>query len=144
MVRITRRAPDERGEASIEFMVFTIAVIIPIAYFIFTMASLQATSFAVEAAARESARILAHDWQASDFADRQVETIFADYRLRSADEVESVCEPQPCASGSMVTVRISTHVDYPLIPTQWLDSVVPKIPVRATYSMPVGGVEIVP
>lgn len=144
MARIIHYPGEESGEASIEFVFFTIAIIIPIAYFIFTMASLQATSFAVEAAARESARILAHDWSASDFAERQVQTIFSDYHLPGADQVESVCEPEPCAFGSVVTVRIQTHVDYPLIPTGWLESVVPQIPVRATYSAPVVGVEIVP
>lgn len=133
----------ENGEATVEFVLFTIAVIIPVAYFIFAMASVQAHLFAVEASAREAARILARNWQDTDFADRQVELVFSDYQLPEADVVESVCEPQPCAAGSLVTVRVSTHVDLPLLPSGWFEEVA-RLPVSATHSFPVVGVGIAP
>ncbi|MDO5721438.1 MAG: hypothetical protein Q4P06_02710 [Actinomycetaceae bacterium] len=136
------RRPQEEGEAVVEFLFLTVALIIPIAYFILTVASLQATVFAAESSARESARILSRNWASSELAEKQVETIFADFGIQPPQVLESTCSPQPCASGSLVTVKVETYVEYPLIPTRWLASVVPTIPVTASATMPVEALHV--
>lgn len=138
------RAEDsQRGDAVVEFVLLAAAILIPIAYFIMTLAKVEAAVFAAEATARETTRILSQNWDNTDLADSQRERIFSDYGIDSQPQVVAECEPRSCAAGAVVTVRVITQVPYPLIPRFWSEALVPQIPIEVTATRPIVQVELV-
>ncbi|MDO5720427.1 MAG: hypothetical protein Q4P05_06785 [Actinomycetaceae bacterium] len=133
----------ENGEATVEFLALVVAIIVPLAYFIFTLATVQATIFASEAAARESARILAHDHTRTAFAQRQVDQIFTDYQAGSPRNLAITCDPAPCNGTSTVHVQVDATVDLPLMPDRWAGALSP-IPIRVHVAMPTHRVHLEP
>lgn len=133
----------ENGEATVEFLALTVAIIVPLAYFIFTLASVQATVFASEAAARESARILAHDHSQTRFAERQVEQIFEDYRVHARRTVTTTCDPASCGGDAIIHVNVDSSVELPLIPDAWAHALSP-IPIHVHIAMPTHSVHLEP
>lgn len=133
----------ENGEATVEFLALTVAIIVPLAYFIFTLASVQATVFASEAAARESARILTHDHTQTAFAQRQVEQIFADYHGGVRRTVTTTCDPMSCDGDATIHVDVEATVELPLMPDVWAHALSP-IPIHVHVAMPTRNVHLEP
>ena len=67
----SNRWSDDRGEATVEFIGLVAVLVIPIVYLVVALAQIQAGLFAVEAGAREAARVLAEDPGASQTAAAQ-------------------------------------------------------------------------
>lgn len=122
---------SEGGEAVVEFIMLTAALIIPLVYLILTLAQLQATVFAVEGAARDVAFLTAHGETDETLVGRHVRQIFSDY-LGEGQEPQLVrkwCEPAPCQPGSLVHVEVAATVPLPLIPTGLSEVLQAGIPV---------------
>ncbi len=138
-----RNSDRESGEATVEFIGMAVILIIPVAYFIITIAAIQAAVFASEAAAREAGRILANNPDSATHVSRQVDQIFTDYPVNGTHNLEVVCQPQPCANAKTVHVQVSTKVQLPLIPNAFQSVLVPSVPISADYVVPVSAVRLV-
>lgn len=139
----TASKDPESGEATVEFIAMTIVILIPLAYFIFTIAAVQSAVLASEAAARETGRIMANKPEATAHVSRQADQIFSDYRVDGAHTVTVQCEPQPCANADLIQVRVEVHVELPLIPDALRGALMPTIPVIADYAIPVSKLQLV-
>ncbi|WIK64746.1 pilus assembly protein [Gleimia hominis] len=113
----------ESGEATIEFIGLALVLLIPVVYLVFTIGTVQSTSLAVEAASRESARILSEDPTNYEYADRQVAQIFSDYGVSAPTEVDARCEPASCTGQARIHVTVNAVVSLPLVPDRWVGSV---------------------
>lgn len=117
------RARRDAGSASLEFLVATAVLLIPIVYLVLAVSVVQAASLGVESAARHGARVFvqADDPSEADAAfERAVQLTLADYGVDDGGvEVSIACAPEPtdCFDrGSLVTVRVGTAVQLPLFP----------------------------
>lgn len=123
-VTVRPAAPDvpridegERGGALVEFIVLTVALLIPVIYMVLSLSMVQASVFAAEAASREAARVLAADPQDLDTARAQAELAFGDHGLPSPESMTMGCVPAGCHGASVqVSVTVSTTVPIPLVP----------------------------
>lgn len=119
----TSRLRSEDGSASIEFVSLGVLLLIPIAYLMLSLASIQAAALSSEAAARTAARILAESGYSDDGrAAAELATAFAldahGYDLDQATILVS-CAPSPsnCAdAGSLITVTVTVNAILPLVP----------------------------
>lgn len=139
MIAVLRRrlGPAERGSAVIEFIVVGVLLSLPVFYLVITLARVQAGTYAVTAAARESARgFVAADalGPASGRAVAAARMAFQDQGFGSAGSVTMTCGGPCLTRGSTATARASLAVDLPLIP-DFLRGVVPsRIAVSATHT----------
>ncbi|WP_297554861.1 hypothetical protein [uncultured Actinomyces sp.] len=134
---------DEAGEATVEFVAMLVIILIPVAYFIFTVAAFQAAVFASEAATRESGRLLANDPLAHTHVERQVDQIFTDYNVSGEHSLEVVCDPTPCSQAKFVSIEVQTQVALPLIPDAMARVLHPQVPVVSSVHVPVNRIELV-
>lgn len=127
----------ERGSAVVEFLVVGILLALPVFYLVITLARLQAGTYAVTAAARESARtFVAADTPAAaqQRSAAAARLAFQDQGFGSQGQVSTRCSGVCLARGSTVTTRADLSVDLPLIP-DFLRGVVPSsISVSATHT----------
>ena len=117
------RGADERGSGLVELVWLGLLLLLPLLWVVLSVFEVQRGSFGVSAAARAAAR--AYALAPDDAAGRQraravAEQALADQGLSDVPlDVAVTCSPYPhaCHSGtSVVTVRISTAVDLPLVP----------------------------
>ena len=135
------RGEAERGDAIVEFVVLTVVLIVPVIYFVVSLAAVQATMFAAEAGAREAARVLAADPGDVDVARAQVDLAFMDFGLSTPASVEMGCVPVGCGGERpRMQVTISTTVPLPLVPS-WVGQP-GLIPVSATSQALVEGLSV--
>lgn len=128
-------APDA-GNAIVEFLGVALLLLVPVVYLALTLGRLQATTFAVDGAAREAARAVA----TADDAASAERRVLAAVRLALADQgvgadpadaTTVTCDGDCLAPGATITVRVAT--DVPLPGTDWLQGAVPlAVPVTAT------------
>lgn len=135
------RLSDEGGSAVIEFSWLAILLLVPLVYLVLCLARLQAGSYAVTQAARESARafVTAHDDAAAHARSRAAANLaLVDQGFEAQGEVTVSCTASPCLSpGAVVTTRAAVAVPLPLAPAV-LGGVIPlEIPVSATQVVPV-------
>lgn len=140
------RLADEGGSAVIEFSWLAILLLVPLVYLVLCLARLQAGSYAVTQAARESARafVTAQDDAAAHARSHAAADIsFADQGFDAQGELTLSCTASPCLSpGASVTTRAAVVVPLPLAPA-FLEGVVPlEIPVSATQVAPVPEYEV--
>lgn len=142
--RLRRAAADtaadaERGSAVVEFVTLGVLLLIPVIYFVLVMGRLQAAAFAVEAASRGGARVLAAaetEEEGAARADTVVDLALADQGFDDPEDpsatVSVTCETEPCLTPeSTVTVVVEVEVVLPGVPA-FLDGVIPaRVPVRA-------------
>lgn len=115
-----RRRPavlaDDRGNAIVEFVVLSAALLIPSLYLVLTLGSVQAAVFAADTISRDAARIHAVETDpdvAAARAARHAELVLEDFGLEPGDVVEISCSEDPCSTpgGTVVaTVRIPVPV----------------------------------
>lgn len=139
---VRNRVGEDSGEATVEFLALTVAILIPLTYFIITLAAVQATAFATEAVARETARIMSHDYTQAAHARRQAKQIFADYGVGGTPLVMTYCEPMPCAATSTIHAHVEASVPIPLLPQAWADSLDP-LPVQSHVAMAVNRARLI-
>ncbi|WP_326960195.1 MULTISPECIES: hypothetical protein [unclassified Arthrobacter] len=111
----------ERGSAVVEFTFLSLLLMVPLVYFIITMAQLQGGSFAVVGAADQAAKVFVAQPDAAAgqaAAEQAVLLALADHGLTATDaEVETSCAPADCmAAGSAVTVTVHLTVPLPFLP----------------------------
>ncbi|KYH45911.1 pilus assembly protein [Branchiibius sp. NY16-3462-2] len=127
----------EDGSAVIEFLVVGILLALPVFYLVITLARLQAGTYAVTAAARESARtFVAADnaAMANQRASAAARLAFQDQGFGNQGKLTARCGGACLTRGSTVTTRADLAVDLPLIP-DFLRGVVPSsISVSATHT----------
>lgn len=136
---VATEAGLEAGEALIEFLAVMILFVIPVFYIILALGQLQASTYAAEAAARNAARILAANPNASVLAERQAQLAFSDFGL-PAPAINANCQPSACPTNGVVTVSVEANTPLPLVP-DWVGARV-SFPVIAQVSMPVEGLSV--
>ena len=112
---------DDRGSASIEFLVAGFVLLIPVVYLMIAMSSIQSASFAVEGAARQAARVFVEspdDASARDAMARAVEFALVDHGVDpTAASVSITCDSDPCLTRrGTVTVSVALAAQLPLMP----------------------------
>ena len=109
---------SERGDASVEFLGILVVLVIPVLYIVLAVGQVSAGAMAVDAGAREAARILAEDPAREADASHAVALIVEDFGI-DADVVPNCvgCE----GDGGVVDVRVSVRVPLPYMPA-WLGS----------------------
>lgn len=132
----------ERGSASVEFLAFSVLVLVPLVYLIITLATIQAAAFAAHSSVRDVGRILATT-QAADggaaAADQSVRLAFADHGM-SVDPAQSLtirCSDDACESG-FATIAVSVEVPLPWMPLFLADSLGLKINISSETMTVVG------
>ncbi len=129
-------AAGDAGNAIVEFLGVTLLLLVPVVYLALTLGRLQATTFAVDGAAREAARAITtatSDESAGRRALTAVALALADQGVDAdpATATSVACDPGCLDPGATVTVRVVA--DAPLPGTGWLEDVVPlTVPVSAT------------
>lgn len=136
-----RRLSDDSGTAVIEFTWLAILLLVPLIYLVLALARLQAGSYAVTQAARESARafVTADVDESAHARSRAAAAIaFADQGFERQGALSVACSDSPCLSpGATVRTRAQVRVPLPLVPALLRDVVPLEVPVSATQVAPV-------
>lgn len=120
---LRRALADDRGSASIEFLVGGLLLLVPVAYLVVALGLIQGGALGVEAAARHTARAIALASDAAD-AERRAGLVLADvgreYGLPAETlEIDLACAG-PSAScpdaGETLTVTVRARIPLPLVP----------------------------
>ncbi len=138
-----RRRADT-GNAQVEFLGVALVLILPVLYLALTLGRIQAATFAVEGAAKESARaFVTADSVAEGQARAEVATSLAlsDQGFEDvlpADVLELACSTDPClAPGSEVVTVVRYDVALPFVPAGIRSWVPLSVPVQAVHTSPV-------
>jgi hypothetical protein len=124
-VRRTRRATSARsesGSALVEFIWLGILLLVPLIYAVLSVFEVQRGAYAVTAASRAAARAysLAPDDAAGGARARlAAEVALRDQGIERPATVDVHCSPVPgdcLLPGSIISVRVTTQVDLPLLP----------------------------
>lgn len=118
-VLVDESGEGESGEASVEFIGLVFILVLPIIYLIVGLAAVQAGIFAVEAGAREAARVLAEDPSDRDVALAQIDRAFIDFHIASPPVTSlkrTGSGENSEGSGGEVDVVVSTSIPLPLVP----------------------------
>ena len=112
---------SEQGSAVVEFTFLSLLLMVPLVYFIITVAQIQAGSFAVVGAADQAAKVFVAQPDAASgraAAEQAVLLALADYGYGAANgSLDTSCQPADCAAaGSAVTVTVQLTVPLPLVP----------------------------
>lgn len=144
--RVRDRFADEGGTAVIEFVWLAVLLLVPLIYLVLCLARLQAGSYAVTQAARESARAFVtaeDDRAASSRSQAAADIAFEDQGFVGQGGLSVSCTGTPCLTpGESVTTEASVSVPLPLVPAFLGDSVPLEIPVSATQVAPVPTYEV--
>jgi len=139
-----RRTRDEDGTALVELTWLGILLLIPMLWIVMSVFEVQRGAFAVSAAARAAGRAYAlapTDAEGSHRAQLVARQALADQGLDDAPlTVQVTCTPYPhsCHQGtSVITVRIASRVDLPLLPAV-LGGSAPTFALDATHTVPIG------
>ena len=111
---------NERGDASVEFLGILVVLVIPVLYIVLAVGQVSAGAMAVDAGAREAARILAEDPAREADASHAVALIVEDFGSDAQADVSPNCVGCE-GDGGVVDVRVSVRVPLPFVPA-WLGS----------------------
>ena len=111
---------SERGDASVEFLGILVVLVIPGLYIVLAVGQVSAGAMAVDAGAREAARILAEDPAREADASHAVALIVEDFGIDAQADVVPNCVGCE-GDGGVVDVRVSVRVPLPYMPA-WLGS----------------------
>lgn len=127
-------ASSESGSAVVEFVFLGVLLLVPVVYFVITVAALQGASFAATGAADHAVKSFAQatdDGAASAAAEAAVAVAMADFGLADhSARLELTCDRSPCLQAG-AAVRAVVRVDVPL----------PFSPVEPRFGLTVGRVE---
>ncbi len=123
MRRWSRWGRNDEGSAALEFITVGVILLVPLAYLIITLGTVQQAMLGAEAAARHTARVIGQAENAADAADRGdavLASVIDEYDLNAADvDVSVTCTPAGAdcpRSGATVVVTVSTRVSLPFVP----------------------------
>lgn len=132
---------DDRGSASLEFLTLGTLLIVPLAYLMLTLSSLQGASIAAESAARNAARLLASDPESAEtqsLAETTIELAASDHGFEpnSVERIVECASPDgQCATpGAVLTVTVTIAVPLPFAPNLTGGAAPLSIPTSATSS----------
>ncbi|WP_218958129.1 peptidase T4 [Actinomyces trachealis] len=116
---LRRHLGQEEGNASVEFLGWSVAVLVPVVYLVVALAQVQAASFATSAAAQSATRLLlAHPGaQGVALAHSSVVLTLTDQHIDAAAAANALtleCSQTDCAGGEAVA-RVAVGVDLPLL-----------------------------
>ncbi|MCB7136444.1 pilus assembly protein [Cellulosimicrobium marinum] len=130
----------ERGNAVVEFLGLALVLLLPVMYLVLTLGRVQAATFAVEGAARESARAFVTASSSADGAERAVVAVglaLADQGFDEADPGSALgvsCSAAGClAPGGSVETVVRLDVPLPFVPGFVRDAVPLSVPVEARH-----------
>ncbi|WP_394216864.1 hypothetical protein [Brachybacterium vulturis] len=107
----------ENGNALVEFVVLSAALLIPSLYLVLTLGNVQAAVFAADSISRDVARIHATESDpelAVEQMARHTDLILEDHGLPTGDVVTLHCTEDPCATpGGTVTAQVRIPVPVP-------------------------------
>ena len=106
---------NERGDASVEFLGILVVLVIPVLYIVLAVGQVSAGAMAVDAGAREAARILAEDPAREADASHAVALIVEDFGIDAQADVSPNCVGCE-GDGGVVDVRVSVRVPLPFVP----------------------------
>ncbi|MBF0958934.1 1-hydroxy-2-methyl-2-(E)-butenyl 4-diphosphate synthase [uncultured Actinomyces sp.] len=124
---------SERGDASVEFLGILVVLVIPVLYIVLAIGQVSAGAMAVDAGAREAARILAQDSGRRADAERAVALIVEDFGVDAPASVSSSCAACASSEGA-IEVSVSVRVPLPFLPA-WLGTL--GVTVSSSASAPV-------
>jgi Flp pilus assembly pilin Flp len=137
MSRLLLRVRRDDGAAVVEFVVLVVLVIVPIAYAVIAVMTVQSAAFAVSQAARESARAFTQAdslTEARAAARIATRVALADQGVRvRGDELTLDCEGSCLTPGSSIRVSVATRVRLPFLPESLANSTVGAVPVSAVH-----------
>ncbi|MBX3088153.1 MAG: hypothetical protein KF742_06660 [Cryobacterium sp.] len=123
-MRRLKLSTSEEGSASLEFITVGLILLVPLVYLVIAIASIQASAFAVEGAARQATRVFVqapNSAEAAARAERAIRFALADAGLDELEPRVSIsCSPNPgnCLTRQgMVTISISLTAPLPLAPS---------------------------
>ncbi|MBX3103358.1 MAG: hypothetical protein KF867_00115 [Cryobacterium sp.] len=135
----SRRLINDDGNASLEFVTIGLILLVPFVYLILAIASIQASAFGVEGAARQASRVFVQapsEALAASRAERAIQFALADAGLKDAKpRVEVSCSPNPnnCLNRlGTVTVDIFLVAPLPLAPSVLNADLPLGVPLHAT------------
>lgn len=104
----------DHGRASIEFLVFSVVLLVPIIFGIQSLWAIQGASIATEQAARDAVRAFTQQTgtsQARAVADRVARRVVQEHGVLGALRIDYRCQVASClAPGSLVEARVTTDV----------------------------------
>lgn len=132
----------DQGSAVVEFLGLTLVLLIPLVYLVLVLGRLEAAAFAVEGAARESARAYVAADDDEDGARRAVAATALAIRDQGFDDdptdaLAITCDGPCLTPGGEVTASVQVVVPLPFVPDFARDALPLEIPVSATRSAPV-------
>ena len=135
---------DQRGSALVELTWLGVLLLIPMLWIVLSVSDVQRGAFGVSSAARAAGRAYAvapDDALGRVRAEQAARQALADQGLRGVPVTVTVtCAPYPhaCHQGtSVVTVRVATRVDLPLLPDV-LGGQAPSFALDAEHIVPIG------
>jgi Flp pilus assembly protein TadG len=118
---VTRRRPEDSGNAMIEFVFLAVLLMIPLVYLLLTVFHVQRAAFAANAATREAGRAFATAATEDAGLGRAyaaAAVALADHSLTLAAGQPGIeCDHRPCLTpGGRIYVTIDTEVPLPFLP----------------------------
>ena len=136
------RPRDDAGTALVEFVWLGLILLVPLVWIVLSVFEVQRGAFAVTSAARSAARAFAlADTNAAGEA-RARAAIRQAFDDQGGDDrgfrFEITCGTGDChAAGEVITVRVWTRVDLPLLPDV-LGGDAPSFALDSTHTVPIG------
>lgn len=111
----------DEGTASVEFVLFGIMLLVPLAYLLLTIFSVQSAAYGVSSASREAGRAFVQAPAGADPQERAFAAAWValqDYGIDlSPSQLVVSCSASPCLTpGATVQVSIDLSVALPLLP----------------------------
>ncbi len=108
-----RSSGGESGRASLEFLVASIILLVPLVFLSLSLSSIQNASLATDSAARAGARVFVTETSlegAVARAERAVRVALANHGIHSVMSLERSCSQSSClAPGAIVTIRVGVQ-----------------------------------
>ena len=117
----TRAAGTDEGSATVEFVLFSLLLLVPFTYVLLTVFQVQRAAYATTEAAREAGRAFVTAPSAAEAQRRVGEAVALALRDQGLPptglDVRISCSRQPCLTpGGTVTVTIQDQVALPWVP----------------------------
>lgn len=117
------RASGEEGSAALEFIVVGIILLVPLAYLVIALGTVQQHTLGVEASARHTARVIGQAPDATAATSRSeavLANVIEEYGLDAGSvEFAVACAPEGAGCpepGATVIVSVSARVSLPFVP----------------------------
>lgn len=121
----------EQGSATVEFLMLSLVLLIPVVYLMLYLSQIQAAAFATVAAADQAAKVIVSgtEGESAGQAQSTVLLTLADYGIPSDTVTVDVrCSMGDCSirePAEVVEVRVDVDVPVPLVPAAWAASLSP-------------------